>query len=496
MSPKKTKPEQAYSTDESAQPSKPSTPTAKVPEVPSEEPSIQPVMQLADATKISGDHPEEHSIQPVDATKVSKDHPEEQSVQPALATKPSPPPSEQLARVAKKRAQEEIPQPGLYDRFHWTQRVAHALLLISFTMLGLTGLPQKYALTGWAQAMIAFFGGIETTRLIHHTFAVVLILLAIYHFLDIGYRIFVRHTRPNMLPTLKDVRDALQAFLYNLGFGKSRPQMGRYTFEEKAEYWALIWGVAIMGITGFMMWNPIFTTKLLPGEIIPAAKAAHGGEALLAVMAIVVWHMYGVHFKHFNKAMWTGKQTDEEMLQEHPLELADIKAGLAERQLDEKTLHKRKMVYYPIASVLAVILLLGLYGFVNGEKTAITTVLPIPSPVAIYVPETPTPIPPAPPTPTSAPVASGALTWDSTIGPLFQTKCSMCHGAKLQTNGLSFATYADAMKGAKDGAVIIPGRLDTSKLIVIQSANNHPGQLSADELTIVKNWIAAGAPKK
>ena len=385
--------------------------------------------------------------------------------------------------------------PRLYERFQWPQRVAHALLLASFTLLGFTGLPQKYAAAGWAQVMIGFFGGIETTRLIHHVSAVVLVLLAIYHFLDIAYKIFVRRTSLTMLPTLKDVKDALQAFLYNLGFGKTRPQMGRYTFEEKAEYWALIWGTVIMGMTGFLMWNPITSTRIFPGEIIPAAKAAHGGEALLAVLAIVVWHMYGVHIRRFNKAMWTGKQTEEEMLHEHPIELADIKAGLAERPVDAKKLRQRKMIYFPIASALAIILLLGVYGFVAGEKTAITTVLPISSPVAVYVPQTPTPLPTALPTDTPAAALSGALTWDATIGPLFQTKCSMCHGPALATNGLSFATYADAIKGAQDGVVIVPGNVAGSKLIVIQSAT-HPGQFGPDELTILKSWIAAGAPEK
>jgi cytochrome b subunit of formate dehydrogenase/cytochrome c551/c552 len=419
-----------------------------------------------------------------------EDQPTQQTV--GLTAKPS-----QTSTRSAKQPVQKIPQPPRqYERFHWSQRIAHALLLASFTLLGLTGLPQKFALTGWAQTMIQFFGGIETTRLIHHVSAVVLTLLAIYHFLDVGYKIFVRRTSLSMLPTLKDVKDALQAFFYNLGLGKSRPQMGRYTFEEKAEYWALIWGIVIMGITGFLMWNPITSTRIFPGEIIPAAKAAHGGEALLAVMAIVVWHMYGVHFKKFNTAMWTGKQTEEEMIHEHPLELADIKAGLAERRVDAKTLRKRKLVYFPIASVLAVIMLFGVYGFVNGEKTAITTVLPIASPVAIYVPQTPTPIPTAQVTPASATVITSALTWDATVGPLFQAKCGMCHGAALATNGLSFATYADALKGAQDGPVILPGNVDGSKLIVIQSINNHPGQLSADELILIKNWIAAGAPEK
>jgi len=403
--------------------------------------------------------------------------------------------AKQSARVTKQPAQPKSQQPRLYERFHWTQRIAHVLLLTSFTLLGITGLPQKFPLVGWAQAMITFFGGIEKTRLIHHISAVVLMFLAIYHILDIGYKIFVRRTSLSMLPTMKDIKDALQAFLYNLGFGRARPQMGRYTFEEKAEYWALIWGTVIMGITGFMMWNPIFTSKLLPGATIPAAKAAHGGEALLAVLAIVVWHMYGVHIKTFNKAMWTGKQTEAEMLHEHPLELADIKAGLAERSVDAGRLRKRKMVYFPIAFVLAAVMLFGVYGFVIGEKTAITTILPIASPVAVYVPQTPTPMPTSLPTATSAAGASDALTWDATVRPLFQEECGMCHGAALASNGLSFATYADTLKGAKNGAVIVPGKADTSKIIMIQSAGNHPGQLSPEELAKVKDWISKGAPE-
>jgi cytochrome b subunit of formate dehydrogenase/mono/diheme cytochrome c family protein len=394
--------------------------------------------------------------------------------------------------VAKSKAPAKKQPVRQYERFHWSQRIAHALLLSSFTLLGITGLPQKFATAGWAQAMIAFFGGIETTRWIHHVCAVILILLSIYHLLDAGYKIFVRRVRLTMLPGVKDLIDALQAFGYNLGLVKKRPQMGRYTFEEKAEYWALIWGTVIMGITGFIMWNPIASTRFLPGEIIPASKAAHGGEALLAVLAIIVWHMYGVHLKKFNKAMFTGKQTEEEMLHEHPLELADIKAGIADRPVDPVTLRKRQAIYYPVAGVLGIAMLIGLYGFIVGEKTAITTVAPISSPVAIYVPQTPTPIPSA----VASAVPAGSLTWDASMGVLFQTKCVMCHNPALPTNGLSFASYADALRGATTGPVILPGDANGSKLIVVQSAGGHPGQLSAAELAAVNSWITAGAPEK
>ena len=93
----------------------------------------------------------------------------------------------------------------LYDRFHWTQRVEHILLLTSFSLLGITGLPQKFSTAGWAQVLIQFFGGIEITRLIHHVCAIVLMFLAIFHILDIGYKIFVRSTRLSMLPGVQDV---------------------------------------------------------------------------------------------------------------------------------------------------------------------------------------------------------------------------------------------------------------------------------------------------
>jgi hypothetical protein len=87
--------------------------------------------------------------------------------------------------------------------------------------------------------------------------------------------------------------------------------------------------------------------------------------------------MYGVHIKRFNKAMFNGKQTEEEMRHEHPLELADIKAGIADRRPDAATLRKRQRIYYPIAAILTIAMLGGIYGFINAEETALETVPPI-----------------------------------------------------------------------------------------------------------------------
>lgn len=278
-----------------------------------------------------------------------------------------------------------------YVRFTRSQRIEHALLLSSFTILGLTGIPQRFSDTLWAAWMISAMGGIETVRVIHRIAAVVLMLETIYHGGVVTYKVFVAQVRMTMLPSWKDVTDALQSFGYNLGVVKEKPAMPRYNFGEKVEYWAVIWGTVIMVITGFMLWNPIATTNFLPGEWIPAAKSAHGGEGLLAVLSIVTWHMYNVHIRSFNRSMFTGRISRHEMEDEHALELAEIEAGITDRPVRPEVLRRRQMVFYPVAVVISVTLLVALYFFVTFEETAITTVPR--QEVDVFVPATPTPSP-------------------------------------------------------------------------------------------------------
>ena len=108
------------------------------------------------------------------------------------------------------------------------------------------------------------------------------------------------------------------------------------------------------------------------------------------MLAIIIWHFYGVHLKLFNKAMWTGRMNEEEMLHEHPLELADIKAGLALQTVDPAVKRKRQMVYFPIATVLALVMLGGVYGFINVESTVVSDIPPV-STVTVFVPADPHP---------------------------------------------------------------------------------------------------------
>jgi len=277
-----------------------------------------------------------------------------------------------------------------YARFDTAQRVEHGLLILSFTVLAVSGLPQKYANAGWADWMIWLLGGIEMTRLIHHSAAVVLILGSIYHLMSVGYRLLVLRVGLSMLPGWKDVVDAVQTLGYNFRLRRDPPRMGRYTFGEKVEYWAVIWGTVIMMLTGFMLWNPIAATHLLPGQFIPAAKAAHGGEALLAVLSIVTWHFYNVHVKHFNKSMFSGWLSRHEMEEEHPLALAAGETA-QKKTVDQAALRRRRHIYLPVAFLLSLAFLVSVYFFVTFETTAITTVPR--QTVEIYAPVTPTTTP-------------------------------------------------------------------------------------------------------
>lgn len=412
-----------------------------------------------------------------------------------------------------------------YMRFPVNQRIEHLLLLLSFTILAITGLPQKFPTSGVSAVIVSVLGGIELVRIIHRVAAVVFLIETIYHIILIGYKLYVKRLEATMLPGVKDAKDAIQSFGYNFGIAKNRPKMGRYSFAEKAEYWALIWGGAVMAITGFMLWNPIATAQILPGQFIPAAKAAHGGEAILAVLAIIVWHFYGVHIKTWNWSMIKGTLTRHEMEDEHALELEAIEDDTINTRHAEVVNKKRRTIYFPIAAVLTLMLIFGVYWFVTLEISAITTLPPAEENVQIFSPRTATPTATKPaPTATAEPAqplesdesssessesseaaesvqttqpeqasGSSALTWDASVGSLFDQKCGNCHGA---AGGLSVATYADIMKGGSSGAAIKPGDPDASSLVTFQKKGGHMGQFSAEELNIVIEWINAGALEK
>lgn len=224
--------------------------------------------------------------------------------------------------------QKPAPGPEQFVRFSVSQRLEHLLMMTTFTLLVVTGIPQKFFGAGWAQSMIVTFGGIETTRLIHRITATIFCLEGGYHALFIGYLIARGRFAPSMIPGLRDVADAVNSFRYCIGLTNRTPKFGRFDFRQKFEYWGVVMGWVIMVASGLMLMFPAQVTQLLPGVLIPASKEMHGGEALLAFGVIVTWHMYGAHFNPLrfpgDLTIFTGRISKERMIEEHPLEYAKI----------------------------------------------------------------------------------------------------------------------------------------------------------------------------
>jgi cytochrome b subunit of formate dehydrogenase len=207
------------------------------------------------------------------------------------------------------------------ERMTRNQRWQHWVLLISFFVLVITGFALKYPDSGFAAAL----GMSEHVRSIVHRIAgAVLIGSGIYHIL---YLIVFREGRSlvrDMLPSLDDLTAMQANLLFHLGKTKRGPMFGRFSYAEKAEYWALLWGTIIMGATGTMLWAKVFFGNLLPRWFLDVATAIHFYEAVLATLAILVWHFYYVFFHHeahnMNWSWWDGKMPLRHYREAHPLD--------------------------------------------------------------------------------------------------------------------------------------------------------------------------------
>lgn len=302
------------------------------------------------------------------------------------------------------------PRSTVY-RFSAAQRFEHFVLLVAFFGLALTGLPQKYASQGWAEGLIRFWGGIESTRIIHRFLAILLLAETIYHVIAVSYRLFVLRRNPALLPRLRDVGDLRDWLLFNLGARRERPRMPHYNAINKLDYWFTAIGIVVLIVTGYMLWNPIATTNALPGEAIPVARAVHGEQALLMVILVVIWHGYNTLIRRLNGSIFTGRLARKAMAEDHAEELARIDSGepLPEPSTEERA--QRSRVFWPVAGVVTVVLLGLLYSFVTFEQTALTTV-PRPE-VPIFAPQV---------KPAEGDAKVGAALWQT-------VRCAICHGA-------------------------------------------------------------------
>lgn len=206
-------------------------------------------------------------------------------------------------------------------RMNRHQRWQHFLLAASFIILAITGFALKFPDSWIAHAL----GSHEDFRRWTHRIAgVVMLVLGAYH---IGYLLFTKSGRQllkDFLPVKKDVTDFFTNARYLAGTSPEKAKFARFGYAEKMEYWAVVWGTIIMGVTGLMIWLKIDVTQFMPRWVVEVATTIHYYEAILACLAIIVWHFYHVMFDPdvypVNLACWDGKVTEHWMEDEHPLD--------------------------------------------------------------------------------------------------------------------------------------------------------------------------------
>ena len=218
-----------------------------------------------------------------------------------------------------------------YQRFTRLNRALHAIMIVSFMSLALTGMTLKFSYTGWAVTLSRLFGGFETAGYIHRVAAVFMFGIFFVHLGDLwktarreNKKLRSLLTGPEtMLPTRKDLDDFLGSLRWFLGRGP-RPQYGRWTYWEKFDYFAVFWGIFVIGSTGLMLWFPEFFTNFFPGWLINVATVIHSDEALLAVGFIFTVHFFNTHLRPekfpMDLVIFTGRMPVEEFKEDKPAE--------------------------------------------------------------------------------------------------------------------------------------------------------------------------------
>jgi cytochrome b subunit of formate dehydrogenase len=223
-----------------------------------------------------------------------------------------------------------------YERFDAYSRFLHILVIVSFISLALTGMIIKFSGVGLFQTISKIMGGYAVTGFIHRVAAVITF---IYFFLHIAY-LFRKKNRKglkffdllrgenSLVPNKNDYRELVATMKWFLGKGP-RPIYGRWTYWEKFDYWAVFWGVAVIGSSGLILWFPEFFTMLgLPGWFINIATIIHSDEALLAVGFIFTYHFFNTHFRPdkfpMDTVIFTGKVEIDELKEDRPREYEQI----------------------------------------------------------------------------------------------------------------------------------------------------------------------------
>jgi cytochrome b subunit of formate dehydrogenase len=240
------------------------------------------------------------------------------------------------------------PKALQFQRFSRLNRALHALMIVSFMALALTGMSLKFSYTSWAAFLSRRLGGFETAGFIHRASAVLMFGLFVTHLWDLNRKrrreyggSFVKMLLgpDSMLLGKRDLSEFVASIKWFVGVGP-RPHYGRWTYWEKFDYFAVFWGIFVIGATGLMLWFPVFFTRFLPGWLINVATIIHSDEALLATGFIFTVHFFNTHLRPekfpMDTVVFTGRMPVAEFKRDKPAEYeALVAAGKLEENLVE-----------------------------------------------------------------------------------------------------------------------------------------------------------------
>ncbi len=245
-----------------------------------------------------------------------------------------------------------------YRRFTRTERIMHVVLMLSFVGLALTGLPLLFSDKPWASVLARLLGGFQAAGAIHRTCAFVMLVLFASHIIVVIRRgiankdlVGILWGPDSMVPQPQDAVDLYNHFKWFVGVGP-RPQFDRWTYWEKFDYWAVFWGMAIIGGSGLLLWFPVFFAKFLPGWMFNIATLVHGEEALLAVGFIFTIHFFNGHLRPekfpMDTVVFTGRISEHELKHERTVEYERLsrEGRLAAEEAPSPTLESRAFGWF------------------------------------------------------------------------------------------------------------------------------------------------------
>jgi cytochrome b subunit of formate dehydrogenase len=252
----------------------------------------------------------------------------------------------QTPEVSTAARQEKRPERE-FVRFTRLQRTLHACMIISFLSLATTGLSLKFSYTAWAVTVSRLLGGFQTTGYIHRAAAILMFGVFCTHLYDLYQHKRRDHESwwalifgpDSMMFNRRDLQQFLATMKWFLGRGP-RPLYGRWTYWEKFDYFAVFWGIAVIGSTGLTLWFPVFFTRFIPGSFINVATIIHSDEALLATGFIFTVHFFNTHLRPekfpMDTVVFTGHMPLAELKRDKPLEYeALMAAGKLEEHMEE-----------------------------------------------------------------------------------------------------------------------------------------------------------------